>query len=731
MKQVSIEILKVIVNSLSELKKVSPEELTANSEFAKLSTAKNSDWITWNQLADWMHYMDSSSWAPIDWRQVGELGFEPQKVPLAASVLRMTLSVRNAYWLAAKWFGPSQFRVVTGKFEDIGKHKIRETLQVSEALKPCPQIFAVFAGTLSAMPKSMFGLPSSEVVFSILDGRKAIYEISFHQKNSLLKSLLYISRNILKFRIIYSELEKQQTALTEQATNIIDERNETKLILSNFPDGIMIHRQGAIVYANKLMCSFLNYSSPEEVVGLNSIDLVVPSQRDEVKKRISNLNLDPRFINAPAEISFLKHKSDEVFIGECSSMKFTFDGQPAVLVVTRDLTERKKFNSHLLTTDRLTSLGQLAAGVGHEINNPLCYVLLKMDSIKEATLNQLDAHAQKELKEVTDGLNRIQAIVKDLKALSPSHKDDKLEPVDIESSMNAAISIASNEIQHRAKLVVTYDKVSRVLANEAQLGQVFLNLLINAAHAIEPGQAIQNEIKVRIFSKSQKVLIQVSDTGSGISEEVKKNLFKPFFTTKPAGLGTGLGLSICQSIINRHHGTIELESTLGVGTSFTISFPALSENILGNKPEEGRINKSVSVDRMGHILIIDDDLILLQTLESTIKSKHKTTAVNNAADALALIRDGETFDAIVCDLMMPNLGGIDFYELLFLQSPQLCERVMFLTGGSFTEQTDKFLTRPGIRYLEKPIKKNALLAALNEVFERSIQAEQLKKNIGG
>jgi signal transduction histidine kinase/HAMP domain-containing protein len=234
----------------------------------------------------------------------------------------------------------------------------------------------------------------------------------------------------------------------------------------------------------------------------------------------------------------------------------------------------------LLFADRLASVGRLAAGVGHEINNPLAFILSNLRYVHQELRELMGAPTEDArlemiaaLSEASEGAERVRLIVQDLKLLSRPD-DVALGPVDLVSVVRSSAKMARHEVRDRARLVEACGGVPAVRANAARLGQVFLNLLINAAHAIEPGRAEENEIRVEArVSAPGHVTVEVRDTGSGIPSEYLRRVFDPFFTTKPVGVGTGLGLSVCHRIITALGGDIRVESEPGRGTSFFITLP--------------------------------------------------------------------------------------------------------------------------------------------------------------
>jgi signal transduction histidine kinase len=246
------------------------------------------------------------------------------------------------------------------------------------------------------------------------------------------------------------------------------------------------------------------------------------------------------------------------------------------------LQQLKTTQARLLFADRLASVGQLAAGVGHEINNPLAYVLSNLHFIHKEMTRTQGAPKPEEREELLtaiadarEGAERVRLIVQDLKLLSRPD-DASSGPVDLGVVLRRVIKLASHEIGRRARLVEELGELPPVQGSGAGLGQAFLNLLINAAQAIPEGNAAENEVRVKArWEAPERVVVEVSDTGRGIAPEHLERIFEPFFTTKPVGEGTGLGLAVCHGILQAHGGEIQVESQPGKGSTFRVSLKAV------------------------------------------------------------------------------------------------------------------------------------------------------------
>lgn len=388
------------------------------------------------------------------------------------------------------------------------------------------------------------------------------------------------------------------------------------------------------------------------------------------------------------------------------------------VLIARDITQKKQTEAQLIVSDRMAAVGTLAAGVAHEINNPLASVIANLDlAINEAealvsqgkTPTEM-AHA---LRDARESANRVRKIVRDLNVFSRSDDEDERRPVSAEQVLESTLRIAWNDIRHRAKLVRRYRQVAPVLVNGSRLGQVFLNLLVNAAQAIPEGAIERHEITVGIEQEGKRVVVTITDTGCGIPETIQKRMFTPFLTTKPAGLGTGLGLSICHRIVTSFGGELTFESTEGVGTTFKVHLPTASGPELATHVDAPPV---VAAPRRGRILVIDDEEIVARAVRRTLQDEHDVTLSLGARPALEMLDAGQDFDLILCDLMMPDMTGMDFFAAIEARHSAHARRVVFLTGGAFTPRAREFLDRVGAPRIEKPFDRQGLRSRVNELI---------------
>lgn len=384
--------------------------------------------------------------------------------------------------------------------------------------------------------------------------------------------------------------------------------------------------------------------------------------------------------------------------------------------VMTDVTAFLQMRSRLVLADRMASVGTLAAGVAHEINNPLTWVMAKVALASEQLAamppsSRVDV-ARSALEFATDGAQRIRQIVKDLKLFSRAEEESHL-PVDVRRVLDSAASIANAEIRQRARLVKAYGEVPKVDVNEARLGQVFLNLIINAAQAIPPGNPDQHSITLATsLDEDGRVLVEVKDTGAGIPPTIRTRIFDAFFTTKPPGEGTGLGLAICRELVMQMGGEIDVESALGVGTTFQVRLAPI-QRLVDPTPSELPSHLEAG-PRRGRVMLIDDEQMIVSFLERVVELEHDIESFTEPRRALQRLLAGERYDVILCDLMMPEVTGPDIFNALTRAAPDQASRVIFITGGAFTSRVRTFLDETRAPVLEKPFDIRVLLKMLRE-----------------
>jgi PAS domain S-box-containing protein len=504
-----------------------------------------------------------------------------------------------------------------------------------------------------------------------------------------------------------------------------------RTLIENAPDAICVYPPDdrRIVYANPALASLLSYDAPQEMLSLPVEALVHPDDRHILERRWARL-AHARGALPPQEYRMLR-KDGGIVHAEIVSMIIEYDGKPHVIAFGRDLTERKQMQARLLLADRMVSVGTLAAGVAHEINNPLAYVMTNLEMVAArrlppvvARLRELESEDATQLADevaravamidvAREGSERMRDIVHDLRTFTRAADEEKRAAVDVRRVLDASINLAWNEIRHRARLVKEYDDVPPIVANEARLGQVFLNLLVNAAQALQVGGASENVIRVATSTdRGGHVVVEVSDTGPGIPEEILDRIFDPFFTTKPVGLGTGLGLWICQGIVTSLGGHITAASKAGGGATFRVLLPSATtaEQLSAPPPH---VAPAPPPEKRLRLLVVDDEIAIGRTIAIALGDAFEVTTATSGREALALLESGgREFDVVLCDLMMPDVSGMDVYERIVVHAPALAHRFVFVTGGAFTDRARAFVERVQTPVIEKPFDLGALLHLL-------------------
>jgi signal transduction histidine kinase/ActR/RegA family two-component response regulator len=397
---------------------------------------------------------------------------------------------------------------------------------------------------------------------------------------------------------------------------------------------------------------------------------------------------------------------------------------------TRELMQTR---DNLVRSERLAGLGRLSASIGHEINNPLSYVIGNLsyvcDELADDQSVRQDALIESAVRDALGGAERIRKIVSELRAFNLSTEREARRAVDVEEALESATKLARTEIRHRARLVRDCQVVPKVMADATKLTQVFVNVLVNAAQAIPEERMARGKAVISLKTRTlpgDRVLIEISDTGTGMQDEVRQRLFEPFFTTKPGDRGTGLGLFVSLGIVTGFGGTIEVNSRLDEGTTIRIILPAWQG--LEPVPETGpRISLRALKNR--RLLVVDDDVLVARTLARQL-SGHQVEVVSSGQAALdRLGLDGQSFDLVLCDLMMPDMTGMEVYETVEERYPALAERFVFISGGGVTERSRQFLETHADRVLPKPIDSRQLCELLLRTTTHEQSAHDDKTNV--
>lgn len=493
----------------------------------------------------------------------------------------------------------------------------------------------------------------------------------------------------------------QQRAARLRAENaLIESERRHRAIFERASDGIFVaNAEQLYIDVNPAGLALLGYAR-DELIGMPLRDLVPAEDLVLQPIRPQRFAAGEPFVVERR----LKRKDGRVIEVEISGVRMP-DG--TLQSVVRDISERKRMLAERAASERVASLGRLAQGVGHEINNPLAYLVLSLDLLR----NELDAlptgasrDALEVLGHIDDAASRIAAIVRSLQRFGRGDAET-VGPTDLDRSARAAIAMTANRLNHVADVKLALDATPLVRGNEFQLTQVFVNLLLNAADAITEAGGGPHTVTVTTRVQGDQVVVEVGDSGPGIPEAIRSQVFEPHVTTKPIGRGSGLGLSICKSIIESFGGSIALvDSTVGATFRLTLD--------LCEAAQSAHEAAAATTSPRLTLLVIDDEPVILRVIKNLLKDHEVVTAMT-PSEALELCR-GRSFDRILCDVMFPG-GSVDaLYDTLAAEKPELARRLVFMTGGAFTPTAHTFLERTGRPWLAKPFTGPELTRVLAE-----------------
>lgn len=460
------------------------------------------------------------------------------------------------------------------------------------------------------------------------------------------------------------------------------------------------------------------------LVDARGVPLPSPVRRSTTQGVTTFLPRDTRL--ATGRTAAADDKSDQPVDIEGSVAPIALDAGNASgsVMVFRDVGERRRLERRLGMSERLAAIGTMAAGMQHEINNPLASVVANVQFALEVLRTKGTAASTEDvaelvtaLEDASEGAERVRRTVEDLRHFSRSNETIDA-PIEVTSAIEEALRITAHAVRHHAGVRREYGNAPRVRAEEGQLARVFMNLLLHAAQATGDGGAAQHTIVLTTRTDSAgRAVAEVTDDGPGMPSEVLHRIFDPFFTTALENSATGLGLAVCHSIVTSLGGEIDVESALGKGTTFRVSLPPAETRSATVPP---RPVPSIPPARpkgsttRGRVLVVDDEVAIGKAIRRILANDHDVMLESDARAALERL-DHETFDVVFCDLMMPNMSGMDFFESLSKRAPELAERIVFLTGGAFSPRSEEFLRASRNQCLSKPFSREAVSSVVRRM----------------
>lgn len=473
---------------------------------------------------------------------------------------------------------------------------------------------------------------------------------------------------------------------------------------------------GTVWDLNQTACTWMG-EAPKHCLGMLFTDFFHPQGRPrgghepwETSKGWDALVLELR-LGEPQVFEARLKSGDPCGIDvEIHAVLSSFADRPHILASCRDIRSRRRMQQTLVESERMASVGLLAAGVAHELNNPLSYVLANLDFVHEAIHDgPLAAEDWEELYEVVDdardGAARMRDIVRDLRTFSRSDVEAGRRTIEIDEALDVALGMARNLIKYRAEVVHKRNAKACVLANLGQMAQVFLNLLVNACDALAEGSVDGNCIRIEVDAHNKRVIVDLYDTGKGIPEALRSEIFSPFVTTKDPSCGPGLGLSVARNLVQAHGGDLRLVSGISGQTHFRLEMPRVASEANLNMPST---SLEKIVERRGRVLIVDDEQALIDAVGRELKQECDVVCVTSGDEAYAILQDDRRFDLVLCDVLMPRMSGMELHRLLHDDSPEILKRLVYMTAGAFTPESEVFLRDK--MHLKKPFSGDAVRA---------------------
>jgi nitrogen-specific signal transduction histidine kinase/CheY-like chemotaxis protein len=390
--------------------------------------------------------------------------------------------------------------------------------------------------------------------------------------------------------------------------------------------------------------------------------------------------------------------------------------------LVEDMTEQRRAEEVARRAERLVSLGTLAAGVVHEVQNPLSFVAASVDF----ALRQLDlpgeppkAELAAALTNAREGTTLVAAIVRELKMFSQSD-EAKRGPADVVGAIEAALLLVQGQLAERARLELDLKRTPPVLASEPRLVQLFANLLLNAAQAIPEGAPRDNRVRVSTSVEGDRVRVEVEDTGRGIAPEDTEHIFEPFWTDRPSAMG--LGLSTCHGVVAAAGGEIFVEQSRPEGSrgaKLVVLLPFEDAKPATGSSTSAPPARTSERPARGRVLIVDDEERLATTLKLALTHAHDVDVATRGRQALERLQATPGYDVILCDLMLPDLSGIDVFQEATRKNPELADRFVFLTGGAFQDRARDFLQSVPNTRLDKPFDLDTLENLIAERVQRT------------
>ena len=393
--------------------------------------------------------------------------------------------------------------------------------------------------------------------------------------------------------------------------------------------------------------------------------------------------------------------------------------QDVVLLSFNEVTEWKQRQTQITEASRLVSIGEMVAGIAHEINNPLAAV---MGFAQLAMRREIDGSLRRDLDKILAESKRAAKIIANLQSFARRYKPQK-RPVNVIEILEKVLSFREYELQvSNINVTTEFDpRTPLIMGDEHQLDQVFLNILINAEYMMSITNGGGN-LKIGIGRRSDIVFISFEDDGPGVPADVLPKIFDPFFTTKEVGKGTGLGLSICYGIVHEHGGKIQVTSNAGNGATFAVELPAPELDQGDDSAGDDPITTADGDTRPLKVLVVDDEPMVVEFLSRVLSEFGHTVVEAENGNAVLEMTDLETYDIIMLDVRMPGVGSETLFDHIRGLPNGISDRVLYVTGDATNPDTREFIGRTGSPVLTKPFTIEDLLSVIRRIAAKSVRS---------
>ncbi len=517
--------------------------------------------------------------------------------------------------------------------------------------------------------------------------------------------ILFTMRNEME-RWLFNSLMEQEKRVRDMLQQRDRHTRRTLMeLMDQSPEGVvMVSNDGEVVYCNPASAKLFGQAR-SDLMGMVFSELV--DGFNWGKKSEGESYSEERTLEVDEEERPVK----------LTGFRATLDGEERLIVMLSDQSREYELRQQMAKMDRIITTGTLAAGVAHEVNNPLAFIASNVDFLLRRHNDESvdDETIEEALRDIQVGTGRVQKIVEELRQLA-RETSDEWAPVDVEEVVESAIRMVEHRIKHRATLERDFGEVGTVISDESGLVQIVVNLLVNALQAIpDEESSLDHWIKVTTSTDGEHVEVAVSDSGSGMGPEVVDRLFEPFFTTKEDGEGTGLGLPICQNLAHAMGGELRVESLSGEGT--TVRLRWRRRQVEGEASIEGGGGCGKEALEERSLVLIDDKEPLLRAMARQLEGWGTVYTASESQEALSLIEQRRP-DLILCDLKMPGVSGPELYLRLQREDEELARRLVYMSGATPSATTQKLIDDQGRQVVMKPV----AIAHIESCLQRVQQA---------